>query len=432
MFSTEEVSKQDELSIDLVGAGGNGSWMLPMLARLSESKKIRLTVWDDDHIEKKNTVNQNLPYIHLGQPKAKILCDYYNKVTKPQIPMEYKIKRYEPRKVDIVISAVDNNKSRQQISQSKWGFWVDCGVDLGRAYATINTKKHMPSTELFMQGTSASGLACTQFVSPSQNIIAGAMAYLLLDGILKGKQLEKPFLIYNRNNGISNIGYLNLAPKTEEDQEIKHVMPRPFDAFLIAIELGEKLELSWFYRWVLAEIVNYLDDDSGKIWSIRPRILSDSKIGYPSFNSVLKIASIKTWNGEYDLGQAYSMETELPITSPRFSTWVHQTNTLIDPNIHNIYNLQVGGKGATIEKRGPHNNTAWKNNGLPGYTNRGFLCHKKIDPEINDLSDVIIGSLSAYVLYLQMLGRVIDKTGIYWKDNLSCYTRKLKKRELTI
>ena len=122
------------VKIVMLGAGGTGGHIAPHLYRLLYSLKrpVRFIICDGDVVEEKNLVRQNFTKADLGENKAKILAERYSTVF--GLETEYvpsfiesedalgHLLRPESWLVDyqkniweqvILISAVDNNKSRQ-------------------------------------------------------------------------------------------------------------------------------------------------------------------------------------------------------------------------------------------------------------------------------------------------------------------------------
>jgi len=409
-MSSKKPEANSIISVDLVGAGGNGSWIMPMLARAAEKKPLQITIWDDDIIEKKNTINQNLPFLKLREHKAKVISDYYNKATSPKIPFKYEISRYKPRESDIVISAVDNKESRQEIAESKWHWWVDCGVEIGRAYASINTKTQRPSEDIFMRGDKDSGLTCIQFSSPSQNIIAGAMAFILMNAKLEGEEIEKPFLVYNQKDGISNTGFQTHEP------EIQHVMPSANVAFNASVNIDESG--SWIFKWLLSELSPF----KFSLLYLLPKISQRNKRNlYPNIYNLIELVSSFTEHSGCVVKPYISLFNDQCI---KFN--LHQ---VVGHTHLNQYVIRSGPNKArifsTFRNVEPFTCGSLTNRPIEGYDNG-----EEDDKLTGTLNETIKAALSSYVLYLQTLTRIIDKAEVTWLPGNVCFTSKLTESKL--
>jgi PRTRC genetic system ThiF family protein len=130
----------DFKQIHLIGAGGNGSYILEGLAKIISGFKLDVSVYvyDDDIVEEKNIYRQNFKSYEIGLNKALALCNRLN--------LEYGVDFNPiPKKVNysydivdkfyfksIYITAVDNLKARKVIADTvdSKSIWLDCGNDL--------------------------------------------------------------------------------------------------------------------------------------------------------------------------------------------------------------------------------------------------------------------------------------------------------------
>ena len=124
------------VKIVMLGAGGTGGHVAPHLYRLLHTlnRSVKIIIADGDIVEQKNLVRQNFIYADLGRNKAQVLAERYA----PAFGMEISyipefienedtlIERITPDKfrtglysnqhteeLDILIGAVDNNRSRR-------------------------------------------------------------------------------------------------------------------------------------------------------------------------------------------------------------------------------------------------------------------------------------------------------------------------------
>jgi PRTRC genetic system ThiF family protein len=126
--------------IVVVGCGGTGSHLVPMLARLivdSDRCEVRrLYLVDGDEVEEKNTVRQNFTKRDIGKNKARVLAERYSSSFGVDIfyVNEYledaRAKSYLDN-ARIIIGCVDNNKTRRvlhSIFQRRGNlFYIDSG-----------------------------------------------------------------------------------------------------------------------------------------------------------------------------------------------------------------------------------------------------------------------------------------------------------------
>lgn len=108
------------ITIDLVGVGGTGSLMITKIARMNHAliqlghPGIILRAWDYDIVEENNVGRQNFTLSDIGMNKAECMIEKINLAFSfywTAIPKKYDNKQ----KSNIIISCVDNIKSRIQI-----------------------------------------------------------------------------------------------------------------------------------------------------------------------------------------------------------------------------------------------------------------------------------------------------------------------------
>lgn len=116
--------------IAIVGAGGNGSWLLHHIAQLERANQIpehiHFTVFDGDDVEKKNTSYQDYTLTDVLEPKAAVMASRYDFITgvTKYVTTE---KTLEP--FDIIICCVDNRDFREllfkHVYQHPEKYWID-------------------------------------------------------------------------------------------------------------------------------------------------------------------------------------------------------------------------------------------------------------------------------------------------------------------
>lgn len=132
---------QNQVSIALVGCGGNGSQMLTGLARLNHAMKalghpgLNVCAFDPDTVSEANMGRQLFGEFDVGASKAHTLVSRINAFF--GLDWESYFGRYDHNKLraDIIIVCVDSARARYQISQT---FAHNCPVylmDLGNRAA---------------------------------------------------------------------------------------------------------------------------------------------------------------------------------------------------------------------------------------------------------------------------------------------------------
>lgn len=120
-----ETNFYSHIRILQVGAGGTGSALVPLLARLIASKSdltFEYLIVDGDRVTISNIVRQNFIKTDIGKPKAEVLTQRYGSAFGVNLSCIAKYYNEETAATvkltdfDIVIGCVDNNKARAFIS----------------------------------------------------------------------------------------------------------------------------------------------------------------------------------------------------------------------------------------------------------------------------------------------------------------------------
>lgn len=134
----------------IIGAGGNGGYFIPQLARAVslankiasiENRKLHsITIIDADKVEDKNLTRQNFLPIDVGQNKAQVMASRYGRAFGLEINYidEYLTDSEMLKNIvrgnnstPVVVGAVDNNKTRKIIHDvfktHRDMFWLDAG-----------------------------------------------------------------------------------------------------------------------------------------------------------------------------------------------------------------------------------------------------------------------------------------------------------------
>ena len=119
-------------TIFLIGCGGNGSHLLPQLARMTATnEKISIVLYDGDTVEPKNLIRQHFCSADIGKNKAEVLAARYA-VLNPRISFVPEFFTKLNQKVvksdySLVITCTDSAKSRLTVSQQFDHIWLDLG-----------------------------------------------------------------------------------------------------------------------------------------------------------------------------------------------------------------------------------------------------------------------------------------------------------------
>tara|TARA_R100000231_G_C5320361_1_gene163212 strand:- start:235 stop:789 length:555 start_codon:yes stop_codon:yes gene_type:complete len=132
----------------VIGAGGIGSFLIPILAR---TKLYNITVADPDIVEKKNLPYQNYEEEDVGKNKAKVMYDRYicNGMKPHPILTDNQLKGYS-----LVISCVDNLSLRRTLYRSNIN-WLDLRAQ-GRNCAFISSDADPQQYDTLLAGPDGS------------------------------------------------------------------------------------------------------------------------------------------------------------------------------------------------------------------------------------------------------------------------------------
>jgi hypothetical protein len=102
-----------DCDVTLVGAGGIGSNLLPLIVRCGPR---HVTVWDPDVVKPVNLAAQNFKYADIGCSKVGAITRLASAIN-PDLPIVYKKRRFSNRnRLDgLVIAGVDSMQSRRTI-----------------------------------------------------------------------------------------------------------------------------------------------------------------------------------------------------------------------------------------------------------------------------------------------------------------------------
>jgi molybdopterin/thiamine biosynthesis adenylyltransferase len=114
-------------TITLVGAGGIGARMVPLLVKmLPEGGTIN--VIDPDTVQPRNLWRQHFTEDDLGQPKAEVMAARYHGERGVSVAAYVDRFKTVPRGTDILVGAVDNRTARlEMLQQCSTHIYVDVG-----------------------------------------------------------------------------------------------------------------------------------------------------------------------------------------------------------------------------------------------------------------------------------------------------------------
>jgi len=143
------------ITVDLIGAGGNGSQMLSCLARIDYSLRklgrtgLYVTVYDNDNVDEPNIGRQLFTACDIGKNKAECLVTRFNRI----YGNDWKAcadKYRQCTRANIIISCVDNVQTRIDIGKSLMKkshgikencnyYWMDLGNGQTSGQCVIGT-----------------------------------------------------------------------------------------------------------------------------------------------------------------------------------------------------------------------------------------------------------------------------------------------------
>ncbi len=156
------------ITINLIGCGGTGSLVATKLARFHKALNfldhpgLFVTIIDPDKVEEFNIGRQMYVDSDIGRYKADATIQKINFAFNLDWEAKNRIFGKQDTSVNIVISAVDNVRTRKQINKAFFGsqggrdlskryFLIDCGNgrDYGQVVLTDHKKKHKTIFDLF-------------------------------------------------------------------------------------------------------------------------------------------------------------------------------------------------------------------------------------------------------------------------------------------
>lgn len=136
-FLLDDYNREDISSVYVIGCGGNGSHLVPDLARFLSTleKPVSLTLIDGDTVEEKNLIRQHFIRADIGRNKAEVLAQRYGAafdidigsvdefLTKENSRIIFRHLRHPA----VIITCTDNLRSRKIVSGMRGDIWIDLG-----------------------------------------------------------------------------------------------------------------------------------------------------------------------------------------------------------------------------------------------------------------------------------------------------------------
>jgi len=149
-FARESISK-----VFVIGCGGNGSHLVPDLARFLSTleQQVSLVLVDGDTVEEKNLIRQHFIKNDIGRNKAEVLAARYGAAFGVDIGSvsEYLTKENSRRIFNhmrhpaVIFTCTDNLKSRKIVSGMKGDVWIDLGNEESGGQVTFSYLTKTPS-----------------------------------------------------------------------------------------------------------------------------------------------------------------------------------------------------------------------------------------------------------------------------------------------
>jgi len=135
-FKLNDTERRNLRKIVIIGCGGNGSHIVPHVARLVRSLRndIEMVLIDGDIVEEKNLIRQHFIPTDIGTNKAEVLARRYGNALNVNIGHvpEYLTDASASAMLSngartLVITCTDNLKSRHLVATKHTGVWIDLG-----------------------------------------------------------------------------------------------------------------------------------------------------------------------------------------------------------------------------------------------------------------------------------------------------------------
>ena len=225
----------EHVNIIVVGCGGTGSQLLPLLCQLlsnlSNRKRVTLTLADGDDFEYKNCINQKCLPDEVGMNKAEALAErlgfiyedlkikFIDDYIRTAKQLNSVFKKYD---LNIIVSCVDNNSTRKLLNDYfnmtvNWGeklIYIDSGNGdkdrVGQVITGYTEGKNVLSKpaaayfpEIMDDDEDLSKMqSCTRVSSEhpqniATNVMAASIVFSVLTNILMYRKVEKGIIYFD-------------------------------------------------------------------------------------------------------------------------------------------------------------------------------------------------------------------------------------------
>lgn len=251
------------IRIVVIGTGGTGGFMFPYLMRVlnqnMENDKTciyEIVLCDADVIESKNTLRQNFYLPEIGKNKAETLAIKHTKMFGKKISVVKEYIETEEKFIEvcygskeglndndfmpIIVSCVDNNKTRQLIhsvfkkypermiwvdsGNKEWAGQVVVGYNSNKKITENNTTSEMfylppvtevfkdvleDNTSIFNSEMSCADVSLGNVQNIAANVMSGTVMFTILNQLIAGnKEISTHMCVFSGQNG-SSISYYN-------------------------------------------------------------------------------------------------------------------------------------------------------------------------------------------------------------------------------
>jgi molybdopterin/thiamine biosynthesis adenylyltransferase len=166
---------KDNLKVAIVGAGGNGSWLMKHLHRLVQkgqiSDTISFTVFDGDDVEKKNTLYQDYETQDVLENKSKVMASRYDCKGVPRYVKDDK----DFDGFNVIICCVDNGDFRnllfRYVDKNPSVYWIDVRAEGQGVVIYTKNKKNTLETMLATIPKDSKNTSCQRSYELDNGII---------------------------------------------------------------------------------------------------------------------------------------------------------------------------------------------------------------------------------------------------------------------
>jgi len=195
----------------VVGCGGTGGYIIRDIARAMKHIPFTLDIQDGDKVEHKNLIRQNFLEQDIGRNKAEVLAERYSAGYGVEISYKQTYLKYTTsnNQYAIIISAVDNNATRQIIRNTNHNIWIDVGNELSNGQAFLGIRDYFDlfsiHPELEEIDKHPEELSCAERISSGEqsytiNLTAGLVVVNIFMSLITNKKIPYYEVMFNNRN----------------------------------------------------------------------------------------------------------------------------------------------------------------------------------------------------------------------------------------